>query len=285
MRTSQLLEGTTTFIRAEEKQKELLAEEVKRTVGRSIPEEEINAHFRTLPARYFQLHSAKDILVDLNLTHRFMYHQLLEGNKALEPVVNWHNEPDRGYTSVKVCTWDRAGLFSKIAGSFSAAGLNILSAQVFTRNDGIVLDTFFVTDAVTGSLVNREEREKFEVMLFRALLGEELDFPALIAKQRSARPLYQSLEGERIPTRIHFDNETSESCTIIDIETEDRLGLLYLISKVLSELELNIHLAKISTEKGAAIDSFYIADLEGQKIIAPARQEIIQQKLRATLDK
>ena len=87
-----------------------------------------------------------------------MHLQIAEGGNALEPVVTWHNEPDRGYTEVKVCTWNRTGLFSKIAGSLTAARLNILSADIFSRNDGILLDTFFVNDALTGKLVNKEER-------------------------------------------------------------------------------------------------------------------------------
>jgi [protein-PII] uridylyltransferase len=276
-----VLSGGTDFIRAEEKQRELLAQEVVGMLPRNLSEEEVHAHFSTLPSRYFDVHPARDIVMDLTLTHRFMHNQLAEEERALEPVVAWHNEPDRGYTVVKVCTWDRAGLFSRIAGSFAAAGINILSAQIFTRNDGIVLDTFFVTDARTGGLVNRGERELFESTLARALIEEDLDFRALIAKQKSARPLYQSLEGERIPTRIAFDNDTSASRTILEIETEDHLGLLYVISRVLSELNLDISLAKISTEKGAAIDTFYVCEQDGQKIVWPERQRLIEQSLRS----
>jgi [protein-PII] uridylyltransferase len=278
-----VLSGSTEFIRVEEKQRELLAEEVKRLLPRTFSEEEVDAHFASLPLRYFQIHPAKEIVTDLTLAHRFMHHQLAEEEKALEPIVTWHNEPDRGYTSAKVCTWDRAGLFSKIAGSFSAAGINILSAQVFTRSDGIVLDTFFVTDARTGNLVNREERENFEDILRRALIEESFDFRNLIARQKTARPLYQSLEGERIPTQIHFDNDTSQTHTVIDIETEDRLGLLHVISQALSELRLNISLAKISTEKGAAIDSFYVCEGDGQKAYWPDRQKFIDQRLREAI--
>jgi [protein-PII] uridylyltransferase len=277
-----VLTGGTDFIRAEAKQRELLAQEITGMLPRNLAEEEVHAHFDTLPGRYFEVHPARDIVMDLSLVHRFMHNQLAEEEHALEPVVAWHNEPDRGYTSAKICTWDRAGLFSKIAGSFAAAGINILSAQIFTRNDGIVLDTFYVTDARTGSLVNRGERELFESTLSRALT-EEVDFKALITKQRSARPLYQSLEGERIPTRIHFDNDTSVNRTILEIETEDHVGLLYIISHVMSELNLDISLAKISTEKGAAIDAFYVCEQDGQKILWPERQRLIESRLRSAL--
>src|SRR4051812_12325851 len=250
-KTMQFMHGGV-FINAEEKQRELLAQGISDVLPRSFGHEELEAHFAALPSRYFQITPEREIVTDLSLAHRFMHLQIAEEDKALEPVLVWHNEPDRGYTSVKICTWDRAGLFSKITGSLSAAGINILSAQIFTRADGIVLDTFFVTDALSGSMVSRDARDRFESLLFQTLsTSDEIDFRPLIYRQKAVRPLYQSLEGERIPTRIHFDNETSETRTVIDVETEDRVGLLYVISQALTECKLDIALAKILTEKGA----------------------------------
>jgi [protein-PII] uridylyltransferase len=280
LKAKQLMTGGTEFARAEERQREQLMGEVHALMPQDLSEEELHAHFGTLPARYFQIHPAREILDDLIMAHRFMRLQLAEEESALAPVVNWHNEPDRGYNAVKVCTWDRAGLFSKIAGSLSASSLNILSAQIFTRADGIVLDTFFVTDAKTGSLAESEQRDKFENLLNKGLTGEEVDFYALIARQKISRPAYQAYTGERIQTQIRFDNEASETRTLIEIETEDRIGLLYLISQTLSELDLDISTARICTEKGAAIDTFYIGESEGGKILAPERQRSIERKLR-----
>ena len=277
-KTMEQFAGGTAFIRAEEKLRELLAEEVRRLMPATFSEDELQAHFGTLPQRYFQIHSAKEVLADLTQVHLFMRLQLEVGKNALEPVLDWHNEPDRGYTAVKVCTWDRHGLFSKLAGSFTAAGLNILNAQIFTRNDGIIIDTFYVTDAKTGLLAVQNERERFEKFLNQALTGE-MDLHALIAWKSVAQPLYQSLDGERIPTVTRFDNETSDTRTVIDLETEDHVGLLYTISQALAELELDISVAKISTEKGAAIDSFYVSESDGSKVLNAERQRQIERKL------
>jgi len=157
--------------------------------------------------------------------------------------------------------------------------LNILSAQIFTRGDGIVLDTFSVTDARTGNLAGAEQRDKFEAILTRTLMGEPPDFHAVLEKNKTARPLYHAYTGERIATHVRFDNEASDTRTLIEIETEDRLGLLYIISETLSELELDISAAKIVTEKGAAIDSFYVRDADGGQITLEERRRGIERRL------
>src|SRR6185436_1588409 len=165
----------------------------------------------------------------------------------------------------------------------TAAGLNILSAQIFTRSDGIILDTFFVNDAKGAVLAKKEEKEAFEKILNDALTGKIVDFPQLIAKQRAPQKIYMSLEGERIPTVISFDNENSESSTILDVETEDRVGLLYHISRTFAELGLDISLAKILTEKGAAIDTFYITTWDRQKITSPEHQQYVEHRLNQAI--
>jgi len=282
-KAAEMLAGGPEFVRAEVKQRELLAEEVRRLAHRNVAEDEVEAHFVHLPPRYFQIHPAKEIVADLALVHRFLALQFEEEEKALAPVTSWHNEPDRGYTAVKICTWDRAGLFSKITGSFSAAGINILSAQIFTRADDIVLDTFFVTDAATGNLVSREARDQFDKLLVEVLTGGAVDFAPLIIRQKLGRLAYQSVAGERIPTKIHFDNDISEARTVIEIETEDRLGLLYAVSQALAEVDVEISVAKISTERGAAIDSFYVHEQGGEKILPEQRQKFIKEKILRAL--
>ena len=281
-KTRRALTGGPEQDRSVDKQRETLLAEVRRLMPGSFGEDELQAHFANLPARYFQVHSVRQIFTDLTLSHRFMRQQISLSENPLAPTVLWHNEPDRGYTMATICTWDRGGLFSKLAGSFTAAGLNILSAQVFTRNDGIILDTFFVTDARTGGLANKVEREKFDATLERALT-EGVDFAKLVTPQLAMSPLFQALEGETIPTVISVDNRESADYTVIDLQTEDRPGVLYAVSRTLADLRLNIALAKICTEKGAVMDTFYVTEIEGGKVQPPARLKSVEEKLRAAL--
>jgi [protein-PII] uridylyltransferase len=282
-RAMTLLTGGTEFRRASENARQELRDEVRGLAPKHISDEELDAHFAQLPARYFEIHMPEQIHDDLELTHRFMHRLVLEGQRTLAPVAAWIDDPDRGYNLVKICTWDRAGLFGKIAGTLSAVGLNILGAQIFTRADGIALDTFFVNDSRTGNLATREQREKFTGLLESVLTGDEVDLRSLIALQTSARSSYSAYLGERIGTQINFDNEASDDRTLIEIETEDRLGLLFVISQTFAELSLDISAARIVTERGAALDSFYVRELGGGKINSPARLLAVEKKLRTAI--
>ena len=280
----QLLAGGAELVEAEEHQRASLREQVQRLLPKTMLGDEVQAHFDCLPDRYFKVNTAPEMVADLTLAHEFMRLHLAEDNTRFVPALDWQNEADRGYTRVKISTWDRPGLFWRLAGCFAAAGLNILGAQVFSRTDGIALDTFFVVDGAAGTFVKREGREEFEQLLPSVLVQQPVDLPALITRKKPAQPRYQSFEGERLPTRIEFDNRTSAHRTVIEIETEDRLGLLYVIAQVFAEMKLDISVAKIVTEKGAAIDSFYVREPDGQKVLEAPRQRLITERLRAAIE-
>ena len=281
-KTREALQGNEEFIRAERQQHAQLRSEVRDLLPKTFSDDEVDAHFEGLPPRYFQIHSPKAIARDLTLAHRFMHLQLTVADRALDPVLNWTDQTARGYTGLHVCTWDRIGLFAKLTGALAAAGLNILAAQIYTRSDGIVLDDFFVVDARTGTLPDVAARERFEKLAADVLVrGAE---PARFLRRSSGYvPLYRSVGGESLDTAIRFDNTTSADRTVIDVETEDRVGLLFALSSAFNELGIDLALAKIVTEKGAAIDSFYVSDPGRKKITDPVRQKEIERRLLAAV--
>jgi [protein-PII] uridylyltransferase len=81
------------------------------------------------------------------------------------------------------------------------------------------------------------------------------------------------------PPHIVVDNTVSDSHTVIEVQTQDRFGLLYKLTHLLYEQGLDIALAKISTEANSAIDVFYVTDAWGEKIVDNPTVNRIQQTL------
>ncbi len=282
VRTQQLLAGTDEGI-AERASRDERDQRVAGLLGDEVGAEERTAHFENLPARYLHSTAPEDIAQDIVLVHQFLKAQVHGEEQLLKPVVAWNLDPDRGCAQVRVVTWDRPGLFGKVAGAFSEAGLNILGAEVFTREDSIALDRFHVTDARRGHLPVPSQLKQFEARLAETLQGAS-DI-SIDVSQLPVSPLaYQAWAGEKIRTEVRFDNHASADFSVVDIQAEDRVGLLYVISNTLGELGLDIQLAKISTEKGAAIDTFYILEKGGGRVEGAARQQKILARLRAVIE-
>ena len=108
--------------------------------------EEIEVHFNSMPDRYFQSHHINEIVGHLRLFRSFIELRLRNPKMALSAAVKWHSKPDQGHSEFWICTWDRAALMAKIAGSFATASINILSADVYTRVDNLMLAIFRVCD-------------------------------------------------------------------------------------------------------------------------------------------
>jgi [protein-PII] uridylyltransferase len=286
-RTKHAVTGTERAQNILSRRIEQLYREVSARLKSQLPLEEIYSHFELMPASYYINTSAEEIERHLMLIHRFLTRQMEveQPEDALVPVIDWHPFPAQGYSRVSICTWDRLGLFSKISGAFASAELNTLSANIYTRGDHVVLDTFGVCDRELAAVSDPKQIQTAETMLQRTLSNkEDVDFRQVLERIRARRGEVPRIRVVTIPTVIDFDNDISKTRTVVEIQTEDRIGLLYAITHAFSQLGLDISFAKISTEKGAAIDTFYIQDQFGAQVTDPDRLAQIRTKLESAIE-
>ena len=272
IKAQQLLSGQSAL--SAEISTDALHQKLSDELNGDMSADEIDAHLSTLPQRYFNIYPVAEIVEDIRLTNRFL-ELMVKGEEGdmLTPILRWHRDKDRGYDVLNICTWDRPGLFSRIAGALTACGLNILSAQIFTRTDSVVLDRFALVDARTGLHPERETIAKFESVLSAALSAEQP--PELeIKKITTAGQTFDPVGDERIPTVVEFDSQSSDDCTLVDLQSEDHVGLLFVVSSIFARMRIVIHLAKICTEKGAATDTFYVQEIDGSKLSESRRHEL-----------
>ncbi|MGC9451089.1 MAG: [protein-PII] uridylyltransferase [Oceanipulchritudo sp.] len=229
----------------------------------TLSEEEVEAHFNLLPDRYFNYHSEKEIILHLNMVHKLLENiSIADSLGSLVPIVEWEDDMNLGLTVVHVVTWDRAGLFYKLAGALTLAGLSIVSSKALSRADHITIDTFYVSDPSGGPVKNPDALQVFTRHLEDALIHnknllKEIDEQARKFNQPSYLRNDDTLPAP-IPVRVDVYHELSLKRTIIEIETNDELGLLYRLARTISEHGFDITFARISTEKRVAVDTFYI---------------------------
>jgi [protein-PII] uridylyltransferase len=83
---------------------------------------------------------------------------------------------------------------------------------------------------------------------------------------------------------VAVDNDASDFSTVIEVGAPDRPGLLYDITSVLADLQLDVHLAKVATYTGRVIDAFYVRDALGGKITSPEQIAEVESAMRARLE-
>ena len=180
-----------------------------------------------------------------------------------------------GTYAVTVVAADRPGLLSWIAGALSLAGLSILTAQVFTTQDGSAVDVFEV-EGVFEPEVGEDRWREFRTTLRRAIEGRV----SLEYRVERKRALYPEPRVHR-PVTVTLDNGVSDLFTVIEVGAPDRIGLLFDVTRTLAELHLDVHLAKVATYAGRVIDAFYVRDELGRKVIEPSQIEEVRGALIA----
>lgn len=224
-------------------------EEFLELARREGMEREALKHCNLVPPRYTVEVTPQEAMTHLKLIGR------LEGEKLPIALDFSLTNP---FVEVWLSTIDRPARFSLISGVFAARGLDIISAQAYTRRDGIILDRFRIVPAEGRSLTDALCHEIKEDLL---LVFEDKKSLAEMLRSRLRR-----ITPARHPapvknyTYVRIDNKSSPDYTIIDVSSPDRVGLLYTISRSLAESGLDIHFAKVATRAGLAVDVFYVTD-------------------------
>lgn len=174
------------------------------------------------------------------------------------------------------------GIFHKLTGVLSSRGHQILSAEINPLADGLVLDRFYVSDLdFSGEPPPHRVAEVVQALV--EVLTDGKGYPPTFRKVwKSAKQ--SSPDLPKLPTRVNIDNATAARCTIIDVFTHDRVGLLYDITHTLFQLGLSVSVAKISTYIDQVVDVFYVTDQNGRKIDDAARLEEIRRALLEALE-
>jgi len=188
---------------------------------------------------------------------------------------------NRDNTIITVIAKDSPSLLSRLCGAISINDLNILSAKIFTRKDGIVIDSFSVSDFRTSGAVEESRFEKISRDIELAITNQ---LPIGIEFNK-ARKKWWRLENRlfRRKSKIKIKFEDHDKYTIIDVYSPDCLGLLYQITRSLNELGLSIYFAKIATKSDDIVDAFYVLDYDGNKVNSE-RYELITLELTKTIE-
>ena len=183
--------------------------------------------------------------------------------------------PVRGATLVTVVGDDHPGLFFRIAGAIHLAGGNIIDARIHTTRNGKAVDNFLVQDPLGRPFKEQAQFERIERAI-RESIGNTIKLVPQLAK----RPLPRSrAEHFRVTPRIFVDNDASRRFTVIEVNATDRPALLNRLTRAMFEERLIINSAHITNYGERAVDTFYVTDLLGGKIVSDERLRHVEEAL------
>jgi len=215
----------------------------------------------------YALESMDDEYVYSNkLKHIYRHLGMIQKLSAVNNVIIFSEKrDDLKCVEFTICTYDFIGLLRKLAGVFSLYEFNILGAQINTFSNNIAIDTIQVSNEKEHTDFIDEKSAEVEKTIKKAI-DHQLDIESLLEIKSKRNFFTRQRSVTPVPSKIEFDNDISSTYTVVDVYTEDKLGLLYNLLSVFEKLNISVVKAKISTDVDRVVDSFYIMDENNKKI-------------------
>ncbi|MFV0292554.1 MAG: [protein-PII] uridylyltransferase [Paracoccus sp. (in: a-proteobacteria)] len=272
----QLYEQTATVLKSgmEALNRDQRRDEAKRSLRHYLTADGWDAKaIRTETARHYD-----NYWQGLPTETQVIFARLLNGISDSEIRIDLHPDQDRDATRAAFVLADHPGIFSRLAGALALVGANVVDARTYTSKDGYATAVFWVQDS-EGHPYDAERLPRLRKIINRTLKGEIVARDAFADKDQ----MKKRDRAFRFPTHVTFDNEGSDIYTIIEVDTRDRPGLLYDLTRTLAANHIQIASAVIATYGAQVVDSFYVKDAFGLKLHQPARREVLEKKLRQAI--
>lgn len=236
--------------------------------------EQMEIHFERMPQQYFRYRAPESIAIHVRAARRYLIKCEKSAPGFHSSDLRWINRDDRGYTELVITTHNRPLLIEKMACALAASQINIIAANVYTRNDGITCDIFHVCTEDRLPVTDAKTKKKVDDTFSQLIQQEDYQPEKFLKKKRNFLQRDTKEGGIPFPVRAFVNNHASQQHTAIEIQALDRIGLLHDLFLEIGKVGLVTVHARICTEKGAAIDTIYVNHLDGSKITDP--EEILK---------
>ena len=225
---------------------------------------DVRRHFERMPAAAFHFRQAPHIVTQIRTVRHFLQREA-DTSDPFASCIKWIDHTDMGYTELVLATRDKPLHLEKICCALASEQINILSADLFTRKDGIVVNIFRVCTTNFEPVSAPSTRKRF-LDTFEAILVAENYEPEKYLRRKVNFLKPRSDSGIPVPVRAYVSNDLHTACTTVEIQGLDRIGLLHDLFHTINQHNLNTAHARICTEKGVAMDTLYITTEDGKKI-------------------
>ncbi len=208
-----------------------------------------------------------------------VFADLLRGIEDDEIRIDLKPDEDRDATRACFAMVDHPGTFSRMTGALALVGANVVDARSYTSKDGYATAVFWIQDS-DGAPYEKSRLTRLTNVITKTLKGEVVARDAL--KDRDV--IKKRERAFKVPTTISFDNEGSEIYTIIEVDTRDRPGLLFDLTRTLAHNHVYIASAVIATYGEQVVDTFYVKDMVGLKFLSEAKRARLEKQLRTAIE-
>lgn len=245
-------------------------------------QEIFDEHFAKMPRRYFRYRGQRSIRTHIAAVTEYQEKRSSNPESPFECAVRWIEHPKFGYTEMVLATHEQARLLEKICCVLASHQLNIIASDIYTREDGLVLDLFRVCTQDLTALSDCGVQESVVSGLYQIFAQEKYD-PSTHLQKRTNFLHPEKEQVVHFPVRAMVRNDLDPRMSVLEVQALDRIGLLHDIFRCLHDQDLQIIHARICTEKGAALDNIYFLTEAGTQLQDPKQIATLEQDLLALI--